>query len=135
MFLKLRCCMSLFKLVHLPIIKNLYCGDTQFFFFFCLFDNLIVGDKWIWFIYRKSKLINIYIYMVRIKLPNVIWIILYYLIIFYLNWYFKNPTVEIYVLYILNAHIKFTRANRILFAIRSINSSLMYNFKIWKLEF
>ena len=46
-----------------------------------------------------------------------------------LNSYFKNPTVELYVLYILNMHVNFY-ANWMLFTMRSIKSSFMNYFKL-----
>ena len=47
-----------------------------------------------------------------------------------LNLYFKNLTVELYVLYVLNIHANF-HANRMLFTLWFINLS----FKVQKLEF
>ena len=46
---------------------------------------------------------------------------------------FENLTVEFYVPYVLNMHIKF-RSNRILFTIWSINLFFIYNFRLQKLE-
>ena len=55
------------------------------------------------------------------------------LYISFLSVTFENLTVEFYVLYIINMHIKF-RSNQMLFTIRSINLFFIYNFKSQKLE-
>ena len=47
--------------------------------------------------------------------------------------YFKNLTVKLQVLNILNTHTKF-HVNQILFSIQSINLYFMYNFRLQKLE-
>ena len=46
---------------------------------------------------------------------------------FYIFYNFKNPAVELNVLYVLNIHIKF-RSNRILFIIQLMNLFFVYNF-------
>ena len=46
---------------------------------------------------------------------------------------FENLTVEFYVSYVFNMHIKF-RSNRILFTIWLINLFFIYNFRLQKLE-
>ena len=51
-----------------------------------------------------------------------------------LNSYFRNLTVELYVLYVLNMYVNFY-TNRTLFIILSINSSFMHYFKLQKVEF
>ena len=51
-----------------------------------------------------------------------------------LNSYFKNSTVELHVLYVLNMHTNI-KTNQFLFIIQSINSSFMHYFKLQKLEF
>ena len=51
-----------------------------------------------------------------------------------LNSYFRNLTVGLHVLYVFNMHANF-HANRILFTISSINTFLMYYFKLQTLEF
>ena len=51
-----------------------------------------------------------------------------------LNSCFRNLTFKLHVLYILNMHANF-HANRILFTISSINTFLMYYFKLQTLEF
>ena len=48
--------------------------------------------------------------------------------------YFKNLTVKLQVLNILNTHIKF-HVNQILFSIQSINLYFMYNFRLQNLKF
>ena len=50
------------------------------------------------------------------------------------NSYFKNLTIELYVLYVINIHANF-HVNWMLFTILSINSSFMHYFKQQKLEF
>ena len=52
---------------------------------------------------------------------------------FLLNVKFENLTVELHVLYILNAHVKF-RSNQILFIIQSINLFFVRNFRSQILE-
>ena len=47
--------------------------------------------------------------------------------------YFVNLTIELHILYTLNAHIKFY-VNRILFTIWFMSLYFMYNFKLQKLE-
>ena len=47
--------------------------------------------------------------------------------IFLLNVNFENLTSGLYVLYVLNMHVKF-RTNKMLFTIRSINLCLVHNF-------
>ena len=47
--------------------------------------------------------------------------------------YFKNLTVGLHVLYVLNTYIKFC-VNWILFTIRSINLFFMHHFRLQKLE-
>ena len=47
--------------------------------------------------------------------------------------YFRNLIVKVYVLYVLNKHIKF-HVNKMLFIIRSINLFFIHNFKLQKLE-
>ena len=51
-----------------------------------------------------------------------------------MNLYFENFTIELHVLYILNMHTKF-HINRMLFTIRSINSSFIRYFKLQKIKF
>ena len=51
-----------------------------------------------------------------------------------MNLYFKNFTVGLHILYVLNMHVSF-HTNQMLFTIRSINSYFMYYFKLQKLEF
>ena len=51
-----------------------------------------------------------------------------------LNSYFKNFTVGLHILYVLNIHANF-HVNWMLFIIQYINSSFMYYFKLQKLEF
>ena len=51
-----------------------------------------------------------------------------------MNLYFENSTVELHVLYVLNMHAKF-HTNRMLFTIRSINSSFIRYYKLQKLKF
>ena len=51
-----------------------------------------------------------------------------------MNLYFENSTIKLHVLYVLNVHTKF-HTNRMLFTIRSINSSFICYFKLQKLEF
>ena len=46
--------------------------------------------------------------------------------------YFKNLTIEFYILYALNTHVKFC-INRILFTISFISLYLIHNFKLQKL--
>ena len=48
--------------------------------------------------------------------------------------YFKNPIVELYILYALNTHVKFS-VNQISFTILSINLYFMQNFKYKNLQF
>ena len=54
-----------------------------------------------------------------------------------LNSYFKNLTVRLLVLYILNMHDSFhvNRMLSLLFTIRSINSSFIHYLKSQKIEF
>ena len=51
-----------------------------------------------------------------------------------MNLYFKNSTIGLQVLYVINMHTNF-HTNRMLFIIRSINSSFIHYFKLQKLEF
>ena len=51
-----------------------------------------------------------------------------------LNSYFRNLTVELYFLYVLNICVNFY-TNQTLFIILSINSSFMHYFKLQKVEF
>ena len=46
---------------------------------------------------------------------------------------FKNLTIEFYVLYVFNIHIKFY-SNWMLFTIQSINLFFIHNFRSQKLE-
>ena len=46
---------------------------------------------------------------------------------------FENLTIEFYVPYVFNIHIKY-QFNRMLFTIRSINLYFIYNFKSQKFE-
>ena len=56
------------------------------------------------------------------------------LILFYLlNVNFKNLTVKLHVLYILNLYVKYC-SNRVLFIIQSINLFLMHNYLPQKIE-
>ena len=50
-----------------------------------------------------------------------------------MNLYFKNSTIGLQVLYVINMHTNFY-TNRMLFIIRSINSSFIHYFKLQKLE-
>ena len=50
------------------------------------------------------------------------------------NSYFKNSTIELYVLSVLNIHTNI-HVNQLLFTIRSINSSFIRYFKLQKFEF
>ena len=43
--------------------------------------------------------------------------------------YFKNLTIALHVLYVLNIHVKFC-VNWMLFTIQSINLFFMHNFKL-----
>ena len=47
--------------------------------------------------------------------------------------YFESLSTRVFVLYVLNMHIKF-HVNQTLFTIRSINLFLMHNFRLQKLE-
>ena len=47
--------------------------------------------------------------------------------------YFENLTIRLYILYIINTHIKFY-VNQVLFTIRLINFFFMHNFILYKLE-
>ena len=47
--------------------------------------------------------------------------------------YFKNLTIRVYVLYVLNTHVKF-RANQMLFTIQPVNLFFMHNFLLQKLR-
>ena len=51
-----------------------------------------------------------------------------------MNLYFKNSTIGLQVLYVINMHTNF-HTNRMLFIIRSINSSFIHYFQLQKLEF
>ena len=51
-----------------------------------------------------------------------------------LNSYFKNSTIGLHVLYVLNMHTNIP-VNQLLFTIQFINSSFMHYFKLQKLEF
>ena len=48
--------------------------------------------------------------------------------------YFENLTFGLYVLYVLNTHVKF-HANQMLFTIQFINLFFVYNFILKKLKF
>ena len=47
--------------------------------------------------------------------------------------YFKNLTIELYVLYVLKTHVKF-HVNRMLFTIQFVNLFFMNNVRLQKLE-
>ena len=51
-----------------------------------------------------------------------------------MNLYFENSIIKLHVLYILNMHAKF-HTNRMLFTIKSLNSSFIHYFKLQKLKF
>ena len=51
-----------------------------------------------------------------------------------MNSYFKNLTVKLYILYVLNMHTNI-HANQLLFTIRSIDSYFSHYIKLQKLEF
>ena len=51
-----------------------------------------------------------------------------------MNLYFENSIIKLHVLYILNMHAKF-HTNRMLFTIKSLNSSSIHYFKLQKLKF
>ena len=57
-----------------------------------------------------------------------------HLIIFLLDWYFKNLTIELHVKYVFNMHTKLC-ANHMQFTIQSKNPSFMHNFKHQNLKF
>ena len=47
--------------------------------------------------------------------------------------YFKNLSVGLHILYVVNTHIKF-HVNRMLFTIQFINLFFKHNFRLHKLE-
>ena len=51
-----------------------------------------------------------------------------------MNLYFDNSIVGLHILFILNMHANF-HTYQMLFIIRSINSSFMHYFKLYKFEF
>ena len=56
-----------------------------------------------------------------------------FLYIYFFSMNFENLTIEFYIPYVLNMHIKF-RSNWILFTIRSIKLFFIHNFRSQKLK-